>query len=77
MYRYPVPDCYDPIEQERSRDLAYTIRMMRRPLCLGCNEHILTETCVDLSDFGIDGYICEKCMERNMQYTCELDDYDE
>ena len=76
MYRDLVPDCYDPIEQERRRDLSYTAGLLRRPRCLCCDEHILTETCLDLFDFGIKGYVCERCVESNTRYTYELDDSD-
>lgn len=74
MCRLQIPDCYDPIEQERSRDLAYTARLMRRPRCHCCDEHILTETYLDLSDFGIKAYVCEKCVENNTHYTYELEE---
>lgn len=77
MYRGPIPKSYEATEQERTRDLAYTVRMMRRPRCLCCDEHILTETCLDLYDFGINGYVCERCVESKMQDTYELDNDNE
>lgn len=76
MSRFSIPDCYDPIEQERQRDLAYTAQMMRRPRCHCCDQRIFTETYLSLQEFGINGYVCEKCIESNTHYTYEMDDDD-
>lgn len=74
MSRVNIPDCYEADRQEEARDLAYTARIMRRPCCESCGEHILTESYLDLSVFGLNGVVCEKCVERNMAPVEDLDD---
>ena len=80
MYRDPVPQSYEATEQESKRDFAYTARMMRRPECLSCGEHIFTGSYLSMDDMhicGIKGYICENCLKSNTYYSYELDDFDE
>lgn len=69
-----IPDCYEADRQAERRDLAYTARLMRRPCCQRCGQHILSEKYLDLSPFGINGVACERCVDRNMEYTADLDD---
>lgn len=69
-----LPDCYEADRQYEALDLAYTAKIMRRPCCECCGEHILSETYLDLSDFGLNGYVCERCVEKNTHATEGLDD---
>lgn len=69
-----IPDCYEADRQYERMDLAYTARIMRRPCCECCGEHILTERYLDLSPFGINGVVCERCVDRNTADTTDLDD---
>ena len=69
-----IPDCYDPVEQERRRDLSYTAMIMRRPCCECCGEHLTSETYLDLSAFGLNGVACERCIDKNTFATVDLDD---
>ena len=75
MKKTALPDCYEADHQEARRDLAYTARIMRRPRCACCGDHILSDTYLDLSPFGIaDGVACERCIDRHTAATCDLDD---
>ena len=69
-----IPDCYEADRQAEARDLAYTARIMRRPLCQCCGSRILSETCVELESFGLSGYACERCVENHTLYTEELEE---
>lgn len=69
-----IPDCYDPVYQEERRQLSYTVRKMRMPKCQGCGGHIWTERYLDLEPFGLKGFACETCIERNLGYCDELED---
>lgn len=69
-----IPDCYDPIEQERRRDLAYTARITRRPRCECCGGHLLSESYLDLAAFGLQGIACERCVDNNTFATADLDE---
>lgn len=69
-----IPDCYDPAVQFAHNDLAQTARLMRRPLCAGCGCRIVSETCLDLSPFGLKDYACERCIQNNTQYTDDLEE---
>lgn len=40
--------------------------------CVCCGERILTERCLDLADFGLQGYGCERCAEQNTVYTEDI-----
>lgn len=73
MPRPIIPDCYDPIEQERSRDLAYNARLMRRPRCQCCGCPVISETYLDLEPFGLKGVACERCIEGNTHDICNLE----
>ena len=64
----------EPADDFQLRDLAYTARVMRRPRCVCCEEPILSETYLDLSNFGLDGVACERCVD---QHTCNTGDLDE
>lgn len=69
-----IPDCYDPIEQEHSRDLAYAARLMRRPQCQCCSCPVISETYLALEPFGLKGVACERCIEGNTYDICNLED---
>lgn len=69
-----IPDCYEADRQFDAMDRAHTARIMRRPKCECCGEHIQSDTYTDLSDFGIEGYACERCIERNTHDTADLED---
>lgn len=69
-----IPDCYEADRQFERMDLAYTVRIMRRPCCECCGERILSEKYLDLSPFGLNGVACERCVENNTFATCDLDD---
>ena len=69
-----MPDCYEADRQAEARDLAHTARMMRRSKCRCCDKHILTDTYLDLSEFGLNDYVCEDCVKSNTHYAYELDE---
>lgn len=69
-----IPDCYDPIEQERSRDLAWTARITQRPRCQGCGGYLTGESCLDLTPFGIQAYACDRCVQAHSLDPYDLDD---
>ncbi|MBQ3529769.1 MAG: hypothetical protein IJA47_04670 [Oscillospiraceae bacterium] len=69
-----IPNCYDPVEQERRRDLAYNAKIMRLPCCQGCGQRITSEQYLDLEPFGLKGYACEKCVSRHTFYTDDLEE---
>ena len=71
------PDLHKEDKQYKQNDLAYTARIMRRPCCACCSKHILGETYLDLSPFGLNGVACEACVENNTATTADLDaDYE-
>jgi hypothetical protein len=74
MSRFDVPDCYEADREFERMDLAYTAKIMRRPRCECCNEPLTTDNFLDLSDFGLNGVVCEKCVDRNMRPVADLDD---
>ncbi len=39
------------------------------PLCAFCAEPIRSERCLSLEGFGLEGLVCERCVEGNMQFT--------
>lgn len=65
-----IPDCYEADRQFEAMDLAYTARLMRRPKCVRCGAHIQTDAYLDLSEFGIPGYACQRCAD-NATYAIE------
>lgn len=69
-----IPDCYDPAVQEESRAMAYTVRMMRRPRCVCCDDPITTEQYLDLAPFGLKGLACDRCRDNNSHWSDTLDD---
>lgn len=69
-----VPDCYDPVAQEASRDARHVAWLSRLPRCLGCGDPITSEMYLDLEPFGIQGRACEQCYRRHMHYTDDLED---
>ena len=69
-----IPDCYEADRQFDAMDLAHTARLMRRPRCVCCGCHILTETCLDLSGFGLSEYACHSCVKNNMIDTDGLEE---
>ena len=69
-----IPDCYEADKQFERMDLAYTAMIMRRPECACCGEHLTSETYLDLSAFGLNGVVCERCIDKNTFATMDLDD---
>jgi len=69
-----IPDCYEADRQYEAMDRAYTKRIMRRPCCACCGEHLMTENYLDLSPFGIPGVACERCVDKYTADTADLDD---
>lgn len=69
-----LPDCYEADRQFDTMDRAQTARMMRKPKCVKCEKPILSEKYLDLSDFGLDGFVCERCVDRHTHYTDDLDE---
>ena len=69
-----IPDCYEADRQYEAMDLAYTARLMRRPKCVCCGAHLLGDSYLDLNEFGIPGYACQRCLER---CTCSTEDLDD
>ena len=63
----------EPWMQEAGRQLAYTARLLRKPICSNCRNHIASEQCLDLNDIGLAGwYLCERCMKAHTVYTDDL-----
>lgn len=57
----------EPWQQEELRQLAYTARMLRRPLCQCCGRRIWTDTYLKL-----DGICyCQQCVDDNTGDTAE------
>ena len=54
--------------------MAHTARIMRRPCCEICGEHLETDEYLDLTPLGITGVLCEDCMNDNKHSTYDLDD---
>lgn len=69
-----IPDCYEADRQFEAMDHAYAKRLMRRPICERCGLHIESETCLDLSDLGSTGYVCEHCVEACTYITADLEE---
>ena len=67
-------DPADPADDFQLRDLAYTARFMRRPRCVCCEEPILSETYFDLSPFGLNEVVCERCVDKHTHDTGDLDE---
>lgn len=63
----------EPWMDEARNDLVYTSRLMRMPKCLCCNEHIASEQCLSLRDAGLNGYLCQRCIDRHTIYTDDLE----
>lgn len=69
-----IPSCYDPVYQAERQQLAYTAKMMKRPICECCGERIWTEEYLDLEPFGINGHACERCVNLHKHYTENLEE---
>ena len=69
-----LPDCYEADRQFDAMDRAYTAKLMKRPKCACCGLPIISETYLDLSDFGLEGFACERCVEHNTYDTEDLED---
>ena len=69
-----LTDHWDPSDMEDARDFRYTTRVMRRPRCEVCGEHLTTDEYLDLTPLGINGVLCEDCINDNRQLTSDLDD---
>ena len=69
-----LPDCYEADRQFDAMDRAQTARMMRKPKCVKCEMPILSESYLDLSDFGLVGFVCERCTENATHATDDLED---
>lgn len=63
----------EPWMDEARNDLAYTARLMRKPKCLCCDQHIASEQCLSLRDVGLNGYLCQRCIDAHTVYTDELE----
>lgn len=70
-----IPDCYEADRQFDAMDRLYTAKMMRRPLCERCGQHIVSDTYLDLSELGSSGYVCERCVDACTYSTCDLEDW--
>ena len=69
-----IPDCFDADRQVEAQDLAYTAKLMRRPRCCKCGGFLATETCLDLSDFGLpDSFACQRCADAATIDVSDLD----
>ena len=63
------PGVWEALRQQR---LEY--RRQRRPRCVCCGEHIGSEEYLDLTNFGLRGFACGRCVEANTGDTEELDE---
>ena len=70
----PIPDCYEADRQFEAKDRVEAARMMRKPKCVKCEMPILSEKYLDLSDFGLDGFVCERCVENATHATDDLEE---
>lgn len=68
-----IPDCYDPVYQEETAQRAHDAWLQTRPICKDCKRHISSEKCLPIFEYGITEYVCERCAERRMVYTDELE----
>ena len=67
-----ILDANDPADAEELRQLRYTAKMMRRPLCQNCGRRIWTDTYLKL-----DGVCyCQKCVDDNTGDTAEDFDFE-
>ena len=57
-------------EMGRQRQLDRRLKQM--PRCVCCGEHISTERCLKLVEFGLQGYACEDCVELEMRHTEDI-----
>lgn len=71
---FEIPDCYEADRQYDRMDRACAARIMRRPCCECCGEHLTGESYLDLSVAGLTGVICDRCVERNMVSVTDWDD---
>jgi len=74
MKRTTIPDCYEADRQAEARELAYTAQIMRRPRCACCGRPLMGDTYLDLEEFGIKDYACERCVEKHTCYIGDLED---
>jgi len=49
-----------------------TFRRKDRPLCIGCEQPIHTELCLDLRGLQLQGQLCEHCISLRTRYTEDL-----
>ena len=59
----------DPIRDFEERDRRQARRLMRRPRCCECHEHIQDDVCYEIGG----KLICPECLEAN--YERNTDDY--
>lgn len=69
-----IPECYEADKQYEAMDLAYTAKIMRRPRCVCCGNPLMGDTYLDLEEFGLKGYGCERCVNK---FSYDLGDLDE
>lgn len=58
-----------PWQEEELRQL--TIARRPREKCVCCQDTIYTERCLDLTVVGLPGFLCERCVDRNMLLTID------
>lgn len=68
-----IPDCYDPAYQEELAQRAHDAWLNTRPICKDCGRRIASERCLPISEYGVTEYVCERCADRRMIDTDELE----
>ena len=55
------------------QDIAQAQRETRLPTCMCCKRPIRSETSLNMSAFGLNGYACERCVYNHTVFTEELE----
>ena len=68
-----IPDCYDPVYQDQVAQRAHDAWLNTRPKCKDCRKRIASQQCLPIMDYGVEEYLCERCVSNRMVWTNELE----
>lgn len=68
-----IPDSLDPANQAEDIAAKEDAWLATRPICADCKRHINTQKCLPIMEYGVEEYLCERCVSNRMVWTNELE----